>query len=883
MFRSPAAIVVLAVAVSLLLAANQRSYAADESDAPRFETDVRPIFKAMCFQCHGEDDELAGGLDLRLVRLMKAGGDSGQAIGDDDAEQNLLWQRIENDEMPEGTKKLAAADKETIRRWLSAGARTLRHEPADVGAAKYTDEELGYWSFQPIAEFAVPDGIDAIVRTPIDAFIAEKLRSSSLGQSPQADPSVLLRRVTFDLTGLPPTPDELDGFLHDDSPTAYEKVVDRLLASAQFGVRWGRHWLDVAGYSETEGHLAGDVHRQHAWRYRDYVIASINADKPYDEFLREQLAGDELIAETGAAPDPENDRHVELLTATGFLQMGPDLTSKNDTLSDRNQVVAETMKIVSTAALGLTVGCAQCHDHRYDPISAEDYYSMRAVFDPAFPIHDWAKPEQRLHDMTPKSTLDEIAAIEVVAKEQEAALNERKRALASEIYERLKSELPDEHRAGVIAATEKKPDQRDATEKSLLDQFPMFNSVEQIVNRISVYDAPKDKEFFNEQTQIDQLRESGPERRMIMCVRETVDKLPDSAVFARGDPLSPKSKVGPGELFVLARHREVTLPNKRESFPTTGRRLAYARQLTDGTHPTVARVAVNRIWARHFGTGFVGTTGDFGLNGQPPSHPQLLDWLATDFVDHGWTMKRLHKMIVMSHTYRQSSRRTTDADAVDPDNRLLSRMSLRRLDAEEIRDALLLVTGLMESQLAGPSVPIATEPDGRTVIGKAVFNNGGLLEKIADVGDQKYRRSVFLSNERISPLTMLSTFDAPIMTPNCDRRTVSTVAPQSLWFLNDALILDVTDKLADRMFDQSFENPEARVRDVFRRFFACDPNDDEMRTCLAFLKSQSSRLRQYGDADWVTLVKKFDHAPDVAAHATLCQSLLSTNRFLYVE
>ncbi|MCA9018760.1 MAG: DUF1549 domain-containing protein, partial [Planctomycetaceae bacterium] len=792
--------------------------------------------------------------------------------------------------MPEGPKKLSDDQKKIIREWIESGSPTLRDEPEDVEAAKYTPEELDFWSFQPVSKVQPPSipaqAAVSIVNTPIDAFIASRLVDKGLPQSPEASKEVLLRRVTFDLTGLPPSPQELDDFLADDSPDAYERVVDRLLNSIQFGVRWGRHWLDIAGYSETEGHLANDVHRPHAWRYRDYVIESINADMPYDQFLREQIAGDEILGEltAGMGPNADVDEHVRLLTATGFLQMAPDLTSRNKSLNDRNQVVAETMKVVSSAVLGLTVGCAQCHDHRYDPISAEDYYRFRAVFDPAFPIHSWQEPTQRVLDLTPSQTLQEIAAIEVIAQEEEKVLNEKRHKLAQEIYDRLVSELPDDQRELVIAAANKGSAERSEDEVALLKRFPNFNTVESIVGRIVVYDAAKHNEFFQEEKRIAEIRASGPARRIVMCVRESDSVLPESAVFARGDPMSPKGSVAPGEIFVLARHREaIEIPENCESLSTTGRRLAYARQLTDGTHPTVARVAVNRVWAHHFGQGIVPTTGDLGLFGERPSHPELLDFLAADLVDNGRQMKRLHKMIVMSHTFRQQSSRTAAADQIDPSNQFLSRMQIRRLEAEEIRDAILMVTGCLTLELGGVSVPVATQLDGRTVIGRAILNNGGLFERIEDVGDAQFRRSLFLSNERVSPLTMLSTFDAPTMSPNCEQRGSSTVAPQSLWFLNDNLMVELTDRFASRVFEQVDTSPEARVRDAFRRFFGREATPEELNECIGYLRLQTDQLRLYDDPAWQEKIKQDSHIADEAAFASLCQSLLSTNPFLYIE
>jgi len=486
--------------------------------------------------------------------------------------------------------------------------------------------------------------------------------------------------------------------------------------------------------------------------------------------------------------------------------------------------------------------------------------------------------------MTPREIRKEIERIDEIARKQEAALQQKRLEVGKVIYERLLKELPDDHRDSLVEIIAKETDDRSDEEVKRMKQYPMFNSVEYIAARLPVYDSKKNKEFFQEETKIKELREAGPARRIVMCVRESDEKLPESAVFSRGDPLSPNKQVKPAEVFVLSRNRDdFEIPINAEKRPTTGRRLAYAEQLTDGTHPTVARVAINRIWAHHFGAGLVTTTGDFGLFGELPSHPELLDWLAQDFVESGWKVKRLHKMIVTSSTFRQASTRSPKADEIDPNNRYLSRMNMRRLDAEEIRDSILHVTSLLNEQIGGPSVPVALEPDGRVVIGKAIFDDDDGLVEIRDVGEQKYRRSIFIANERINTLTMLNTFDAPVMSPNCESRDCSTVAPQSLWFLNDGLILDMTDKLADRMFSDNFPEPRARIRDLFLRLFSIEPTDNEVQQCLDYLHEQAEQLRQYQGEEWVELVKKFNHAPDIAAHATLCQSLMSTNRFLYVE
>ena len=849
-----------------------------ESKTISFETDVRPIFKAMCFQCHGEEVELSGGLDLRLVRLMTHGGDSGAGLIVGESNSSLLWQRIESDEMPEGMKKLSAAQKQTIRRWIDAGCKTARPEPANVEDAKYTAEELGHWSFQPARSQAVPTTNGVSVASPIDAFIAEKQAASGLAFSPEAKPASLLRRLYLSLTGVPPAPADVDRYTADNDANAYEKVVDRLLDSSDYGVRWARHWLDVAGYAESEGNMDEDTNRDYAWKYRDYVVDSFNADKPYDHFLREQIAGDEMI---GGPPDPENDRHVELMTATAFLLMAPNVTEKNDTLIDRNQAIADTLKVVSASVLGLTVGCAQCHDHRYDPISAEDYYRFRAVFDPAFPLESWTKPTKRKVDLTPSK--DRLAAQDIEAKAivLETDLKSRRTKKSEEIFDSLVSQLPAETVTMLKSALEKSKKDRTPEEVELVEKNPMIQTIDFISKHILLYDEPKYREFEKQELEIAALRETKPAPRMVMAIFESQGPPPESALFFRGDPLQRKQVVGPGELFVAARGRQLqSIQTDDSSATTTGRRMAYANQLTDGTHPLVARVAVNRIWMHHFGRGLVATPSDFGLFGERPTHPELLDFLATQFVDSGWSMKKLHKAIVMSQTFRQSSTRTALLESKDPDNLLLARMNLTRLDAETIRDSILSVTGLLNEQLGGPSVPVAADQDGKTVIGKLKLKDD-LFDRIEDVGSQKYRRSLYIQVHRSKPLNMLETFDQPAMVPNCDSRKCSTVAPQSLWFLNDQLIVSVSDSMAEMLYGDSYPDPESRVNEVFRRLYGVSSTAEEMAACLKFLEEQSRRFHADSDEVWQKTLVKRPKAANVRALACLCQTLISTNRFIY--
>lgn len=856
-----------------------------------FERDVRPLLKAHCFQCHGEEPELAGGLDVRLVRLLSTGGESGAAVLAGDAAGSLLWQRVSSDEMPPGPKKMSAEEKATIERWLSGGALTVRPEPEHPDQAKFTDEELSHWAFQAVKSSPPPANplLDPnaspspTASGAIDAFIATKLAEAGLAFSPTADRRTLIRRLTFDLHGLPPTPEEVDAFVNDPVPEAYENLVDRLLSSPQYGARWGRHWLDVAGYAESDGNLGRDQHRPHAWRYRDYVIESLNQDKPYDRFLVEQLAGDELIEGT---PDPNNLEHVNLLAATGLLRMAPDITETDDTLMDRNQAVADTLQVVSTVALGVTVGCAQCHDHRYDPITIEDYYRLRAVFDPALPIHQWKKPGQRLVDMTDDATRAATAVIEAEAVAKQEDINTRRRAHCQAIQDREIENAPADVRDALRAAVAAKPADQSDEQKALLDRYPKVRTIDWIVGQLIEYDMPAYRRFEEEEKQVAAIRKTKPLSRLIMTVAESPDQPPASHVFFRGSPESPAKEVTPGELTVLVAARpHVNLPTRDESKTrTTGRRLAYARQLTDGTHPLVARVAVNRIWMHHFGRGLVATAADFGLAGEAPSHPELLDWLADDFVHGGWSMKRLHKQIVMAAVYQQTAQRRSDEAAamalgIDPENRLLSRMNLRRLEAESVRDAILAVSGQLLDQLGGPSVPVAEDGEGKAVIGTRLLRDG-LFAGVEDAGDQAFRRSVYISSTRGLPLNVLQTFDLPAMTPNCNQRDSSTVTPQALWFMNDEALVAASQRMAESLRSQTAE-PTEQIRLAFRRAFSADPTAEEIAQCNDFLQGQVAAFTSVPAADAAAAAAN-PAAKESQALASMCQMILSSNRFLYV-
>ena len=868
----------LACLIAALLAATGTASA--YSEALKFETDVRPILKAACFHCHGEEKKKSGGLDVRLVHLMQTGGDSGEAIVPGDPKASLLWQQVASDEMPDGPKKLTADQKQIIRDWITQGAKTIRLEPKDPDSVRFTEEELGHWAFQPVKEPRVPRPGGFDIRTPIDAFVAERLAKRGLLFSPRAGRETLIRRITHDLIGLPPTAAEVEAFVGDETPQAWPRLVERLLSSPEFGVRWGRHWLDVAGYAESDGGSGNDTRRPNAWHYRDYVFESFNQNKPIDQFLREQLAGDELI---GGKPNTNDPRHVELLTATGFMRMAPDPTQSSNSLADRNQAAADAVQVIGSSMLGLTVGCAQCHDHKYDPIGIDDYYRFRAIFDPVFPLQKWQQPSARLVDVTSAENRKKAEEIEARAKEMDAAIQEKKTELAKTIQAAKLSDVPEEVREETLKAVLAPAKNRTERQKELLDLYPMVKPVSFIAGFLVEYDNAAYREFEKQKAEVTKVRETKPPKRLVRVATEQPDVVPVSAVLFRGNPNSPGEKVQPGELAVLSQAGKApALPVNESTRTTTGRRIAYATHLTNGQHPLTARVFVNRIWQHHFGQGIVDTPGDFGLNGESPSHPELLDWLAADFVNHGWDQKRLHRMILLSTVYQQSARRTPELDAVDPENRLLARANLRRLEAEAVRDFILATTGDLNLESGGPSIPVTTNAEGKVVIGLTKIRDG-LAAGVRGQNEAAYRRSAFIESNRSLPLNMLATFDLPEMKPNCDRRRSTTVATQSLWFLNDDQIIRLTGGLADRLFTNNPIKADQRLDALFRKLFATAPTDEEQKYLSSFLERQEELFRADPNAEWQKKIKAQPDAPARRSLAALAQVLMASNRFLYID
>lgn len=861
------------------------SFATAAEEQLTFEKDIRPIFKAYCFHCHGEEKELSGALDLRLKRLILKGGDSGDAITPGKHADSLLFQYVESGDMPPDEKlRLKPEEVAVIARWIDQGAVAGAEPTGEVKPGEFlmTEAERSHWAFQPIQKAKLPDVArlaeenKSATLNPVDAFVARKLQAKGLWFSEEADRLTLIRRAAFDLTGLPPAPEDVKTYLSDKSPDAYEKMVDRLLASPHYGERWARHWLDVAGYADSEGYDDKDVIRPDAWHYRDYVIRALNADKPWDQFIQEQLAGDELVKATHATAQKLVDQDpavCDKLTATGFLRLAPDGTGSGpmDPALAQNQVITETVKIMSSSLLGMTVGCAECHHHRFDPIPQEDFYRLRAVIAPVYDADKWRKPASRRAALMSQAEKAKVAELSAQVKKLDEQHNQIKADVTKLISERVLKEVPNADRERAKTAYDTAVKERTAEQSEFLKKkYPMLDLL--VPGRLHLFLARyKDgkelaKRYEDVKAEADEIRKQIPQPEYIRVATEDTQHLPETFVFYRGDISSPESeKITPGGLTVVGSKAENTFPINDPALPTSGRRLAYARYLTSGQHPLVARVLMNRFWMHHFGQAIVDSTGDFGSRAATPTHPDLLDWLAADFMEHGWELKRIHRLIMTSRTYRQTSASHSEkAMAVDADNRLLWRMNLRRLEAESIRDAILAVSGELNRGQFGAPVPVSLADSGIITVGSGKISPDR----------RELKRSIYIQVRRTQPVTMLNAFDAPSMEPNCEQRVSSTVATQSLALLNSEFMREQSVAFAKRVLATAEKPADAAklVQTAWKLALSNEPSSAELQ---ALEKHFELQLTEYQ-------AKKVKD-PRQEALTSLCHVLFGTNQFLYVE
>ena len=855
------------------------AHASDE--ALTFEKDVRPIVKEHCTHCHGEEEKPKGGVDLRLRRFMDKALDEGKhVIIPGKPEKSELVRLIRSGEMPEKGKKVSEAELAIIEKWIQQGAKTAKTEPLVLAPGPMiSDEDREYWAFQSIKRPTVPTGVDfKKVRTPIDAFLLRSMQEKGLDFAPEADRRTLIRRVTLDLTGLLPTPQEVEAFVTNQSPLAYEQLVERLLASKNYGERWARHWLDVVGYADSNGYSEADSIRPQAWRYRDYVIRAMNEDKPWSDFIREQLAGDEIAGATHAdyqhaVLDP---KRRDELTATAFLRMAPDGTGDgvDDAKLAKNQVIAEQMKIMTSSLMGMTVACAQCHDHRYDPITQADYYRLRAIFDPAYNWESWRPPAQRLYSLY--SPEERAKATEIEKKA--AAINLEAQAISKkfldEIFEVEILKLPEADRGPFRIARATPKEKHTPEQKALIKKYPSALAT----YALDLYDKKKQDIVNAKAAEATKLRATKPPEGFVMALMEVKGQVPTTKLFNRGDHDQPKQAVTPGELSIIAKPEIEPFKPASVTTGSTGRRLAYAQWLTRGQHPLVARVLVNRFWLNHMGRGIVNTPGDFGHQGERPTHPELLDWLAHEFMQSGWKLKSLHRFILLSNAYRQSSSSEASLQT-DPENKLYARFKMRRLDAETLRDSMLAVTNTLVQTSFGAPSGVGRDPQGRVVVG---IDKGTItLNKVDPAGADDFRRSIYVQVRRSKPVTVLDTFDAPTMSPNCELRAQTTVAPQSLLLMNDTFVLENANRLANRLQASAPNDLRKQVQQAWELLYSRPATESDLTRSLAYLDEQTKALIQYHHD--IQHAKGVAPNPPLEAMASLCQILCSSNRFLYIE
>ncbi|MBI1901737.1 MAG: PSD1 domain-containing protein [Planctomycetia bacterium] len=776
-----------AVALAFAAASICALHASDNEPSPEqvqfFESKVRPLLAGRCFKCHGPEKQ-KGGLRLDSRERALAGGESGPAVVPGKPDESLLVDAINfrGLEMPKDGR-LKPGEVEILTEWVRLGApwpnstppgppfgrggREAKPSPKGPrrGAFEITDDDLAHWSFQPLRRPAIPEVGDAAwPANTIDNFILAKLDERGLSPSPPAERRELCRRAWFDLVGLPPPPEEVEVFAADDSPGAYERLLDRLLAMPQYGERWGRHWLDLVRFAQTNGYERDDE-KPLAWRYRDYVIRSLNDDKPYDQFIVEQLAGDELDGPTDDSID-----------ATGFFRIGVWDDEPDEKPAAQYDELDDVLRTSGEAFLGLTVGCARCHDHKFEPISQENYYQLLSYF----------------------------------------------RGIAP--YGKDKSATHWEQNADAIFAP-----------------LP-----------------------------------SGAGKTL--AVRNRPGETPATRILVRGNHAAPSKEVQPAFLEVLGSLADEP-PRTDPTFSPHTRRRELAEWIASPHNPLTARVIVNRLWQHHFGRAIVATPSDFGRAGSPPSHQELLDWLACELIEGGWRLKRTHKLMMLSSAYRQSSRvKSEKAVAADPDNTLLWRQNIRRLQAEAIRDAVLSVSGRLNLELGGRGF----FPDQPPEVLATQSKPGHGWDQSSEA--EQSRRSVYIFAKRTLGVPFLETFDGPNADKPAPSRATTTIAPQALVLLNNPFIEKHAGEMAERLRRETASGNDraAHVARAFRLALGRPPTPEEARLSLAYLERQYEAADERDRADGRKTPPTGDEAYRQAL-ASFCLLVFNLNEFVYVD
>ena len=816
-----------------------------------FDKEILPILKARCIGCHGATAPKAG-LDLRTVAAILQGGESGPAIRLDAAETSLLYEVASSGKMPPKGESLTAAEQGKIRVWINENARmdlkleavnSSGGDTGDVETTHYNQIEYTYWSFTPpqrptIPDLNMSDSIDSTAN-PIDRFLLEQLSAKDLTFSPPAAKSTLVRRVYLDMLGILPTPETLQRYVADDSPIAFQRLLDEVLANPRYGERWGRHWLDVAGYSDSAGVLSADQDRQLIWRFRDYVIRALNADLPYDQFVREQIAGDEIhnYWDHYENSDTLPENVISALSATGFLRTAPD-ASRPDFKTIKNvnglyyyPTIDSQLQTLTSALMGITVKCAKCHDHKFDPLTQKNYYQLQAIFMSVYNPDAWIPFRDRKRPIASKKQIDAAAVhneqvdLELaLLKKELATLRETK---VEELFAKRLRELPEVLQADVSAAVKTAVEKQTTIQKYLVQKFgQLLRPVAKDLEAALLAEYPVYRQAVgdnaNKQTAVEQRRQH---LDYVYAAYDVAGK-PYTPFLRRGDAQTPGAVVRPGVPEMIQADKPFAWQAVEGESPTSLRRTAFANWLTQSRHPLTSRVMANRLWLHHFGEGLVSTIEDFGWAGEEPQHQELLDWLAVELESNQWSLKHLHRLILSSQAYQQSSAITAShaetAKTVDPNNRLLWRQNLRRMEAEPLRDSILHVAGALRSDMYGAPMAIDRRSDGEVVV-----NDGKLPQK----------RSIYLRNKRSAPVSILQLFDQPDIETNCTRRNQSTVPLQALSLLNSDLVVNAAEAFADRVLHKSSEDP---LGWAFELAYSRPPLDAERETLEAFMQKQQA-------------------------------------------
>jgi hypothetical protein len=725
---------------------------------------------------------------------------------------------------------------------------------ATTGKDPFTPAQRAYWAFQPIKRATPPVVKQADrVANPIDAFLASRLEAGGLKFSPAADKVTLLRRVSFDLTGLPPTPAEVDAFVADNSPKAFEKVVDRLLASPHYGERWGRHWLDLARYAESEG-FKSDETRPNAWRYRDYVIKSFNDNKPYDRFMKEQIAGDELWP---------NDPQARI--ATAFNRHYPDESNARNLVQRRQEILNDITDTVGSTFLAMTFGCARCHTHKFDPILHTDYYRLQAFF-----------ANTSADDEIPLTSAKEIAEYKVkkaVWNEKTKPVRDRIEALLAPKKQQILKEFLDKYPDEIQAIIAKPAAERTPFEWQMFEKARPYLTIDDDAAGKALK-ADEKKQYQALLTELKQFASIDPGEMPIgIGMHDISASAPVTHRLNAGNYEAPAEEVRPGFLSIINANDPQVIPPAGVN--STGRRAALANWLASPENPLPARVMVNRIWSNHFGEGIAPSPSDFGLMGGKPTNPELLDWLASEFVRSGWDMKAMHKLIVTSTAYRQSSDFNAAASEEDQRNKLLWRFPRMRLEGEVIRDSALSVSGLLNEKVGGlsifPELPLgAGKPRGGWNVSEPVERN---------------RRSVYIFVRRNARYPMMEAFDMPDTHESCGRRNQTTTAPQAMTLLNSKVSLEWSQAFAGRILKEAGADLGAQIDDAFRLAYGRKPDGSEKDTVMTFLTKQQGLIADRKSAGQKlalpsSMPEGFD-ATRGAALVDFCQMLLNSNEFVY--